>query len=100
FMGIKPAEARLARIKRGLEGKVELRPQPPKWAWVEYELAQRGPEVGRAAIEAVHAGARYGDWVQAFSKLGPNTRELTFGDEWLVARRTGKAAQRPRLPVV
>lgn len=100
FMGVKPAEARLARIKRGLEGKVELRPQPPKWAWVEYELAQRGPEVGHASIEAVHAGARYSDWVQALSKLEPHTRELKFGDEWLVARRTGKAAERPRLPVV
>lgn len=100
FMGVKPAEARLARIKRGLEGKIELRPQPPKWAWVEYELAQRGPEVGHAAIEAVHAGARYGDWVQALAKLEPHTRELTFGDEWLVARRRGKAAERPRLPVV
>jgi radical SAM superfamily enzyme YgiQ (UPF0313 family) len=100
FMGIKPAEARLARITRGLEGKVELRPQPPKWAWVEYELAQRGPEVGHAAIEAVHAGARYGDWVRALAKLPPHARELRFGDEWLVARRRGKAADRPRLPMI
>lgn len=100
FMGIKPAEARLARIKQGLKGKVELRPQPPKWAWVEYALAQRGPEVGHAAIEAVHAGARYADWVRALEKLEPGTRKLRFGDEWLVARRTGKAAERPRLPVL
>jgi len=100
FIGIKPAEARLARIRRGLEGKVELRPQPPKWAWVEYELAQRGPEVGHAAIEAVHAGARFSDWARALGKLEPHARELRFGDEWLVARRRGKAAERPRLPVV
>jgi len=100
FIGIKPAEARLARIKQGLKGKVELRPQPPKWAWVEYELAQRGPEVGHAAIEAVHAGARYADWVRALEKLEPRPRELRFGDEWLVARRRGKAAERPRLPVL
>ncbi len=100
FLGIKPAEARLARIKQGLRGKVELRPQPPKWAWVEYELAQRGPEVGHAAIEAVHAGARYADWVRALAKLEPHQRALRFGDEWLVARRRGKAAERPRLPVL
>ncbi len=96
FMGIKPAEARLARIKQGLKGKVELRPQPPKWAWVEYELAQRGPEVGHAAIEAVHAGARFADWVRALEKLEPSARTLRFGDEWLVARRRGKAAERAR----
>lgn len=100
FLGIKPAEARLARIRRGLEGRVELRPQPPKWAWVEYELAQRGPEVGHAAIEAVHAGARFADWTRALERLGPHERELRFGDEWLVARRRGKAAERPRLPVI
>lgn len=100
FMGVKPAEARLAKIKRALEGKVELRPQPPKWAWVEYELAQRGPEVGHASIEAVRAGARYGDWVKALGKLEPHARELRFGDEWLVERRRGKAAERSRLPVV
>jgi radical SAM superfamily enzyme YgiQ (UPF0313 family) len=100
FMGIKPAEARLARIQQGLKGKVELRPQPPKWAWVEYQLAQRGPEVGYAALEAVHAGARFADWSRAFAKLEPHARSLKFGDEWLVARRTGKAAERPRLPVV
>ena len=100
FMGVKPAEARLERIRRGLKGKVEMRPQPPKWAWIEYLLAQGGPEVGHAAIEAVHAGASYRDWVRALEPLPRGERPLVYGDEWLVARRTGKAAQRPRLPVV
>ncbi len=101
FLGIKPAEDRLKKIRAGLKGKVELRPQPPKWAWVEYVLAQRGPEVGRAAIEAVHAGASFRDWVRAFDRLSPTSeRPLVFGDEWLAARRQGKAAERPRLPVV
>ncbi|MCA9682142.1 MAG: radical SAM protein, partial [Myxococcales bacterium] len=79
FMGVKAAEARLARIRRGLEGKVELRPQPPKWAYVEYELASRGPEVGYAARDAVHAGGRYRDWIQALEKLPPNTRPACDG---------------------
>lgn len=100
FMGVKPAEARLDRIRRGLKGKVELRPQPPKWAYIEYLLAQRGPEAGHAAITAVHAGARYRDWLTALEALPPIERTLRYGDEWLVARRTGKAAERPRLPVV
>ncbi len=100
FMGVKPATARLDRIRRGLKGKIEIRPQPPKWAAIEYELAQRGPEVGHAAIEAVHAGASYRDWVRALEKLPPIDREPRYGNEWLIARRTGLAAERPRLPVV
>ena len=60
FAGIKTAERRLALIRRGLKGKVEIRPQPPKWAWVEYVLSQRGPEAGHAAIRAVHDGGSVG----------------------------------------
>nr|WP_255216618.1 B12-binding domain-containing radical SAM protein [Pseudenhygromyxa sp. WMMC2535] len=100
FMGVKAAEARLDRIRRGLKGKVELRPQPPKWAYVEHLLAQRGPEVGHAAIAAVHAGASYRDWLQAIEPLPESGRALRFGDERRVALRKGFAAARGRLPVV
>lgn len=100
FFGIKPAEERLRKIREGLKGQVELRPQPPKWAWVEYEIAQRGPEVGRAIVEAVHAGGRFADYKRAFAQLPENTRQLRYGDERARARRTGMAADRPRLPVV
>jgi radical SAM superfamily enzyme YgiQ (UPF0313 family) len=100
FIGVKPAEARLARIRRALEGKVELRPQPPKWAWIEYLLAQGGPEAGHAAIAAVHAGGSYRDWARALEALPTSEREPCYGDEWLVERRKGKAAERPRLRVV
>jgi radical SAM superfamily enzyme YgiQ (UPF0313 family) len=100
FLGITAAEQRLAKIRAGLAGKVEMRPQPPKWAWVEYVLAQRGGEVGHAAIEAVHAGGGFRAWQQAFARMPEHARPLLFGDEWLVARRRGKAAERPRLPVL
>jgi radical SAM superfamily enzyme YgiQ (UPF0313 family) len=100
FMGAKAADARLKRIRSGLKGKVQIRPQPPKWAYVEYELAQRGPEVARAAIEAVHAGGGYRAWVNAFEKLPAITREATYGDEARRAGRTGFAKERPRLPVL
>jgi radical SAM superfamily enzyme YgiQ (UPF0313 family) len=100
FLGIKAAEERLRKIRDGLKGQVELRPQPPKWAWVEYEIAQRGPEVGRAIVEAVHAGGRFADYKRAFGRLPENTRELRYGDEDARARRKGMAADRPRLPVV
>jgi len=102
FVGIKTAEARLARIKDGLKGKVELRPQPPKWAWVEYVLSQRGPEVGYAAIEAVHDGGSFAAWKRAFAKLPEqHERALVYGDEKRRANRKGFAADGSlRLPVV
>jgi radical SAM superfamily enzyme YgiQ (UPF0313 family) len=92
FMGVKAADARLDRIRKGLRGKVELRPQSPRWAHVEYLLAQRGPEGGHAALQAVHAGGRYRDWVQAFAAQPTHARPLLFGDEDRRARRKGKAA--------
>ena len=92
FMGVKPAEERLRRIREGLRGKVETRPQSPRWAHIEYFLAQGGPEAGHAAIKAVHAGARYADWVRAFAEAPPSRRALKFGDEAAWARRKGKAA--------
>ena len=94
FMGIKPAEERLRRIRDGLRGKVEMRPQPPRWAQIEYFLAQGGPEAGHAAIRAVHAGARHSDWLRAFAEAPPSRRVLKFGDEAALARRKGKAAER------
>lgn len=101
FVGIKVAEQRLKRIQKGLRGQVEIRPQPPKWAWVEYMLAQRGPEVGLAAVEAVHAGGRFADWKRAFANLPPqHDRRLVYGDEARRANRTGFAVNRPRLPMV
>ncbi|MCA9714217.1 MAG: radical SAM protein [Myxococcales bacterium] len=101
FVGVKQAERRLKKIRAGLKGKVEIRPQSPRWAHVEYLLAQRGPEAGHAALRAVRAGGRYADWVRAFAETPVTPRALRFGDEAARARRKGKAA-RPRrwLPVV
>ena len=100
FIGAKAAEARLKRIRNGLKGKVQIRPQPPKWAYVEYELAQRGVEVSEAAVEAVHAGGSYRAWCKAFEKLPPIVREPLYGDESRRARRTGFAKDRARLPLL
>lgn len=93
FLGVKAADARLARIRKGLRGKVQMRPQSPRWAHVEYMLAQRGAEGGHAALQAVRAGGRYRDWVQAFADQPVSERALTFGDEARRAQRKGKAAE-------
>ena len=103
FLGVKPAEARLKKIRKALGHDIGLRPQSPRWAHVEYLVAQRGPEGGHAALAAVRAGGRYRDWVRAFDELGPNERGLVFGDEARRAKRRGAAAKitdRPTLPVL
>ena len=69
FAGIRVVEQRLKRIQRGLKGRVEVRPTSARWAWVESELAQGGPEAGEAVLEAVHAGGRFADYKRAFSGL-------------------------------
>ncbi|MGB1277455.1 MAG: B12-binding domain-containing radical SAM protein, partial [Nannocystaceae bacterium] len=76
FFGVKAADRRLKKIRKGLAGKVEMRPQSPRWAHIEYLLAQWGPEAGHAAIKAVHAGARYADWVRAFEETPHKPRAL------------------------
>lgn len=100
FVGIDTAQERLKKIQSALRSRIEIRPQPPKWAYIEYELAQRGSEAGYAAIEAVHNGGGYSAWNRAFAKLAPSQRPLRYGDEERRARRTGMAKHRPRLPVL
>src|SRR6185436_4368757 len=69
FAGIKPVEQRLARLRRGLRGRVDVRATSARWAWVEYVLAQGGPAEGRAVLQAVHAGGRFADYERAFAAL-------------------------------
>jgi radical SAM superfamily enzyme YgiQ (UPF0313 family) len=99
FLGVKQAEARLQQIKRGLRGQVEIRPQSPRTAHVEYLLSRHGIDAGARALTAVHAGGRYADWVQAFADA-EDDRPRQYGDEAAWARRKGLAAQRRALPVV
>ena len=62
FAGIKTVEARLKRLRAGLKGKATVRPTSARWAWVEYQLAQGGPEQGLAAMAATRAGGTFADW--------------------------------------
>ena len=94
FIGVKEAEARLKKIRKGLGNKVQLRPQSPRWAHVEYLLAQRGAESGHAAVQAVRDGGGYRAWIEAFELLEPLPRPLVYGDEALKARRAQRTADR------
>lgn len=66
FAGIKVVERRLKRLDRGLKGRAQVRPTSARWAWVEYMMAQGGPEIGEAVLEAVHRGGRFADYKRAF----------------------------------
>lgn len=70
FAGIDVVEARLERLRRGLKGKAEVRPTSARWAWVEYMLAQCGPETGLAALDAWRNGGSFSAWRKAFDGRG------------------------------
>jgi radical SAM superfamily enzyme YgiQ (UPF0313 family) len=72
FAGIKVVEQRLARLRRGVKGRVEIRATSARWAWVEWVLAQGGPAEGRAVLDAVRAGGAFRDWERAFAAISPS----------------------------
>ena len=63
-------ENRLERLRRGLRGRAEVRPTSARWAWVEYMLAQCGPEAGLAAMDAWRAGGSFAAYKRAFQERG------------------------------
>lgn len=75
FAGVKVVEARLKKLQRGLGGAAEVRAVSARWAWVEYMLAQGGPEHGRALLSAVRAGGSYADHQRAWRDLPIQTHE-------------------------
>lgn len=74
FAGIDAIDQRLARLRKGLAGRAEVRSTSARWAWVEYALAQGDGEEGRAVLEAVRSGGRFSDYRRAFAPLGYNPR--------------------------
>ena len=67
FAGIDVVDKRLERLRKGLKGRAELRPTSARWAWVEYLMAQCGPEAGLAAYDAWKAGGAFAAWKKAFA---------------------------------
>jgi radical SAM superfamily enzyme YgiQ (UPF0313 family) len=70
FAGIREVDHKLDRLRRGLKGKGELRSVSARWAWVEYMLAQCGPEAGLAAYDAWKNGATFAAYKRAFADRG------------------------------
>jgi radical SAM superfamily enzyme YgiQ (UPF0313 family) len=71
FEPIDIIEAKLARLRAQLRGRVTIRPTSPKWAFIEYRLAQGGFAAGHAAAAAARAGGRYSDWRAALADVPP-----------------------------
>lgn len=86
FAGIAEVEGRLQRLRQGLRGRAEVRPTSARWAWVEYMLAQCGPEAGLAAMDAWKAGGGFAAFKRAFAERGA---------EPFLARRTEDGRRKP-----
>jgi radical SAM superfamily enzyme YgiQ (UPF0313 family) len=76
FAGIDIVRARLARLRRGLEGRADVRSTSARWAFVEYVLAQGGAAEGRAVLDAVHRGGTFAAYRRAFEAIEPRRRTL------------------------
>jgi hypothetical protein len=74
FAGIDVVEGRLARLRKGVKGRVDVRATSARWAYIEYVLAQGGAAEGLALYEAVRNGGRFADYKRAFEAL-PQTRK-------------------------
>jgi radical SAM superfamily enzyme YgiQ (UPF0313 family) len=70
FAGVRTVDARLERLRRGLQGRAVVRPTSARWAFVEYMLAQCGPEAGLAAMDAWRAGGSFAAFRRAFAERG------------------------------
>jgi radical SAM superfamily enzyme YgiQ (UPF0313 family) len=63
-------QRKLERVRKALgRDKIEVRFDPPKWAWVEYRLSQGGRESGLAAWAALNAGGAFAAYKAAFAAI-------------------------------
>ena len=67
FEDIAILESKLSRLRTALRGHVKLVGESPKWAWIEYRLAQGGFAEGLAAVKAARAGAGFAAWKSALA---------------------------------
>ncbi|MFN2549341.1 MAG: radical SAM protein [Myxococcales bacterium] len=70
FTPIDETERRIAYLRGRLRGRAEIRPTSPRWAWVEYMLAQGDANAGLAAEDAWRAGGSFAAWKRAFRDRG------------------------------
>ena len=91
FAGIAAVEAKLGQLRRAVNGRVELRSTSPKWAWVEYRLAQGGFAAGLAAARAARAGGRFADWRAALAEVPSPIPEIVAQPPQSAGKRSSSA---------
>jgi len=74
FAGMKVVDRRMKRLTKALRGAAEIRPVSSRWAWIEHQLAQGGPEAGLAMAQGYEAGGRFADYRRALEAVDPATR--------------------------
>lgn len=82
FAGVKPVDRTLKRLQRELRGRVDVRATSARWAWVEYELAQGGFDMGRATEQAWRDGGGFAAFKRAIRDHrtpAPPDAELRLG---------------------
>jgi radical SAM superfamily enzyme YgiQ (UPF0313 family) len=84
FAGLSRVDKLLARLRKSIAGKAEVRATSSRWAWIEYVLAQGGGNEGIAVLEALSKGGRFADYRAAFGALGhdperPMVARAAFG---------------------
>lgn len=77
FAGVRAVQGHLRQLRKGLQGRAQVRATSARWAWVEYVLAQGGPREGHAVLEATLAGGDFASFRSAFAALGhdPDRRD-------------------------
>ena len=101
FLGIKPMEAKLRRLRKRLGRKVDIRDTSARWAWVEYCLSQGGQDAGLAVLQAHRAGGRFAAWRDALQALPEPRAALRVAEEetaWPVDGVDPRAPAPPRPP--
>ena len=68
WAGVAEVERKLAFLRARLRGRAEIRPTSARWAFVEYMLAQGGPEAGLAAEDAWREGGSFAAFRKAFER--------------------------------
>ncbi len=81
FEPVRSQSAKLARIRKALKGKVDIKPVSVRWAWVEYMLSQGDESAGLAAMDAWKAGGDFASWRRAFADRGMSASLTGAGPE-------------------
>ncbi len=75
FEPIPSLREKIGRLATGLRGRAEIRAASARWAWIEYLLAQCGPEAGFAALSAWREGGSFSAWKRAVARHGLTPHE-------------------------